>query len=329
MKTKRVRSTQATLIAMKKSVIERCLHKQLAWKDGAAILCMHIKALSRLKRNYLRYGDIALIGRKPGPKSYQPPVNKTEEATADLIEHLALTHPNEGPLALSDRLLDEYGSKLDQTTVWRILKRRKVRYTAGYRRWKENPKLYCLDIPGEELQLDACYPYGRARKICSFDAIDDCTRFGKGRCYERETADNAILFLNELVRTVPYPIKRIRVDNRYGKKFREYCQNTYNIEVIANEPYTPEQNGKVERFHRTLKREFFYRYCSFSDSLETLNYKYSLWLTHYNYHRRHRGYGMGGRTPAQKLAQTLLQETANTFIINPQKVTGTLQQYNT
>ena len=92
--------------------------------------------------------------------------------------------------------------------------------------------------------------------------------------------------------------------------------------------YSPEQNGKIERFHKTLKREFFYRHCSYTDSLETLNYKYSQWLTYYNYRRRHSGLGMNRLTPAQKITQTLLKATANTIIIsNPQKVTGTLQQY--
>ena len=149
----------------------------------------------------------------------------------------------------------------------------------------------------------------------------------EGKGYDGETADNAILFVDRLVRDVPFRIQRLRVDNRYGKTFREYCRSTYGIEVIANEPYSPEQNGKIERFHKTLKREFFYRYCAYTDSLETLNYKYALWLPHYNYYRRHRGLGMNGLTPAQKLTMTMFKGTVNTLIINPQKVTGTLQQY--
>ena len=300
----------------------------MLWKDAAQILQMHSKALSRLKRRYLAYGDVALLGRKPGPKTYSPPANKTNEGIEDLVCDLAVGHPNEGPQPIADRLSEEYGVFLDQSTVWRILKRRKIRYGREYKRWQEDPKLYCLETPGEELQMDACYPYGKARPICSFDAIDDCSRYVLGRCFERETADNAVIFVDELVRKVPFKIQRLRVDNRYGKKFREYCLKTYGIEVIENEPYSPEQNGKIERFHKTLKREFFYRSCSFTDSLEVLNLKYALWLAHYNYHRRHRGVGMNGLTPAQKLAMTALQESVNILILNPQKVTGILQQYS-
>lgn len=312
---------------MKKQLIERCLKRQMLWKDAAAILQMHAKALSRLKRNYLKYGDAALLGRKPGPKSYSPPVNKTDEGIEDIVASLAIAHPNEGPQPLADRLADTYAVSLHQSTVYRILRRRKIRYGQNYRRWKDNPQLYCLDAPGEELQLDACYPYGRFRKICSFDAIDDCTRFTDGKCYDRETAENAKLFVDRLVKAVPFRIQRLRVDNRYGRGFREYCRTAYGIEVIENEPYSPEQNGKIERFHKTLKREFFYRYCSFTDSLELINYKYALWLKHYNYCRRHRGLGMNGLTPAQKLSSMIFKETVNTLILNPQKVTGTLQYY--
>jgi transposase len=327
MKTKRIRSTQETLIAMKKQLIERCLNKQMLWKDAAKVLQMHSKALSRLKRRYIQYGEAALMPKKPGPKTFKPPENKTDEDIEDIVVDLSIKYPNEGPQPLADRLGDEYLIRLDQSTVYRILKRRKIRYGREYKRWKEDPKLYCLETPGEEMQLDACYPYGKARQICSFDAIDDCSRFTDGKCYNRETCDNAIKFVDRLVKTVSFKIKRIRVDNRYGKRFKEHCLKKYDIEVIENDPYSPEQNGKIERFHKTLKKEFFYRYCSFTDSLETINYKYALWLHYYNYHRRHRGLGMKGLTPAQKIAITLLQSTANELIINPQKVTGTLQSY--
>jgi len=117
------------------------------------------------------------------------------------------------------------------------------------------------------------------------------------------------------------------VDNRYGKTFVKH-RNSLGIEVIENEPYSPEQNGKIKRFHKTLKREFFYRHRSYTDSLETLNYKYSQWLTYHNHQRRHVGLGMNGLTPAQKIASTLLKVTANTLILtNPQKATGTPQEY--
>ena len=172
--------------------------------------------------------------------------------------------------------------------------------------------------------MDGCYPFGRARKIVGFDAIDDCSRWIYGKLYQREDSDSAIDFVKHLINNVPFKIQRIRVDNRYGKKFKGYCQSI-GIKVIENEPYAPEQNGKIERFHKTLKREFFWKYCGYHDSMIVMQCKYNLWQYHYNTKRKHGGYGMNRITPQLKIASTLFQSLN---IIHPQKVTSTLQQYS-
>ncbi len=316
------RNTQGELIAMKKQIIEKCITRQLKCKDGANLLKMHPKAFSRLKSRYILDGEAALMPRKPGPKKFTPQ-NRTPEIIEQLVENLAIKHPNLGPLPLAEELFDKYNVKLDQATVWRILKRRKIRYTKQYRRWKEKPKFYCLDTPGLELQMDGCYPFGRSRQIVHFDAIDDCSRWILGKLYTRETAANAIDFVKYLVNNVPFRIQRIRVDNRYGKEFKQYC-NSIGIEVIENDAYTPQQNGKIERFHKTVKHEFYWKYCSYHDSIELMQYKYNQWQSYYNAKRRHSGYGMDRMTPQEKIASTLLLSLTNIY---PQKVTLTLQQY--
>lgn len=295
----------------------------MRWKDGARLLKMHPKSLSRLKKRYEESGECVLIGRKPGPR-YGTPDNKTPPEIEELVEEVALKELNLGPVPLADKLFDEYGVKLNGTTVWRILQRRGVRYTTEYKRWKQEPQLYCLERPGQELQMDACYPYGRARKVVSFDAIDDCSRWVLGKAYEgEETAKRACEFVSELVKRAPFPIERIRVDNRYGKVLKEYCK-TVGIEVVTNDAYSPEQNGKIERFHKTLKRDFFWKVCHFTESVEEINYKYSLWLGQYNYNRRHGGFGMNRKTPAQKILFTWLNTLSQD---DSKKVTGSLQQY--
>ncbi len=310
---------------MKKEIIDKCLLKEILCKDGAKMLHMHPKAFSRLKARYCKEGEQALVPKKTGPKKFTPK-NRTPDNIEQLVEIVALENRSLGPLLLAEKIFDDYHVKMDQATVWRILKRKGVRYFREYIPIeKKPPKLYCLDIPGEELQLDGSYPFGRSRRVVCFSAIDDCSRYVWGRCYARETADNAIEFVRELVKRVPFRIQRIRVDNRYGKKLKLYCELVLGIEVIENDPYTPKQNGKIERFHKTLKNQFFWRYCSYYDSLEVLNYKYWQWLKFYNYERRHGGYGMDRQTPAQKIASTLFFSTA--LIIHPQKVTGILQQY--
>jgi hypothetical protein len=316
---------QPQLLAMKKNILESCFKKEMKWKDGAALLGMHAKALSRLKKRYLAEGEVALTGRKPGPKSGRC-WNRTPEDWEDKVVHLAKNFPGLGPIDLADKMGDLYGMDIEQTTVWRILTRRKVRYSTGYSRWKPEPKLYCLDRPGQELQMDACYPFGRSRPVASFDAIDDCSRLVFGKAYQHEDAASAIAFVSELLTRVPFVITKIRVDNRYGKAFKAFVESL-GIELHENDPYTPEQNGKIERFHKTLKNEFYFQQTSFADTLDEINYKYGLWLHYYNYERKHQGYGMNRLTPAQKLTMTYLKQFANDAVCEPQKVTLMLQQY--
>jgi len=322
--TKIRRNTQGELIAMKKQVLDKLICKSINRDQAASFLSMHSNAVSRLKKRYIEHGADILMPKKSGPKDGEAH-NRTPNWVENIVVEFAIKRPSLGPLPLSEEILDTYGIKLDQVTIWRILTRKKTRYTQEYRRWKkEKPKLYCLNTPGLELQMDACFPFGRSRKIASFDAIDDCSRYVYAKLYEREDDNSAIDFVKHLVKNVPFRIQRIRIDNRYGKRFKGYCESI-GIEVIVNDPYTPKQNGKIERYHRTLKGEFFWKYCSFHDDMELLQYKYNQWLNYYNIKRRHGGYGMKRMTPYQKIASTLFLSLNN--INYPQNVTLTMQQY--
>jgi transposase len=322
------RNTQEELIAMKKQILDQYIEKQIKCKDGAKLLQMHEKAFLRLKARYRTYGEQALIPKRPGPKKGSTAHNRTPEWIEAMVVEVSREYRFLGPIPLADKLNELYGIVLNPTTLWRILKRNGVRYFRDYLPIeKQKPKLYCLDTPGEEVQIDGCYPFGRLRKLVAFSAIDDCSRHVYSNCYTRETAENAMLFVKELVKRVPYRIQRIRVDNRYGKQFKSYCEEVLGIEVIENEPYNSNQNGKVERFNKTLKYDFFWTYCKYNEPMEDIQYKLTQWLGFYNYKRKHTGYKMSSLTPAQKIASTYLLSIAQDLVYYPQKVTLSMQQY--
>ena len=316
------RNTQEELIAMKKGVLDSCLAKELKCKDGAKLLKMHEKAFLRLKARYLEHGEAVLVPAKTGPKG--PPTNRTADWIEDLVAQMARDNTRLGPVDLAEKLFDEHGIAKDQSTVFRILQRKRVRYCREpMPRAKPKPQLYCLETPGLELQMDACYPFGRGRKLCCFDAIDDCSRWVFARMYDRETAENGIAFIKELIRAVPFRIQRIRVDNRYGKKLRAFCESI-GIEVVTIAAYTPSQNGKIERFHRTIKQGFFWKYCGFYDAPELIQLKLNSWVRWYNTERKHGGYGMNRMTPQLKLMSAMFNSL---YILPRKKVTLTLQSY--
>jgi transposase InsO family protein len=320
------RNTQAEVIKMKQTVIEQTLAKEIKCKKGAELLSMHPKSFSRLRKNYKLYGIQALTPDKPGPKEGSPPPNRTPEIIEEIVCDLGMFNPFMGPIELAEKLFDDYTITLEQTTIYRILKRQRIRYNLDYTPIpKKEPRLYCLDYPGQELQLDASYPFGRSRPICCFSAIDDCSRYVFGLMCDQDNTRNAIRLIEKILGRSPFPIKRIRVDNRYGKLLGRYCESR-GIELIENDAYAPTQNGKIERYHKTLKQRFFYAKCSFLDDTETLEYKLQLWIGYYNEKKKHTGLGMNKLTPREKIIKVYWQKLAE---VETKKVTLTLQSYNT
>jgi transposase InsO family protein len=109
------------------------------------------------------------------------------------------------------------------------------------------------------------------------------------------------------------PLERILSDNG-----REYCGRPLHhpfelyctvqqIEHRTTRIGSPETNGMAERFHRTLKDEFFslaYRRKIY-DSVEALQADLDAFLAFYNAERAHHGYRTLGRTPLQTLTEHL------------------------
>jgi transposase InsO family protein len=287
---------------MKKRKLDQLLKKELKVKDLMKDFDVSTQTISKWKAKYIFGGIAELQPKKPGQKSGTC-WNKTEENIENKIMEIAKEYLFKGPDWIAEKLLETENIKINQSTVYRILKRKKVRYFREYKRKKRKVKSYCLAYPGQEVQLDCSFPFGYEKKAVVYDAIDDCSRFVFGQVYKDHTAQSTILFLKQLIKRSPFIISAIRTDcgreflNKDVKLFLE--EN--NIEHRINPPYTPQHNGKIERFHRTLKDDSVYVDWFFKDDLETLNYKFSLFLDFYNFQRKHTGLGMNKITPIQKL----------------------------
>lgn len=321
----RTRRADSELVRLKQTVLDEHLDHRLSVAQAAGLLGMHPKAFLRLKARYKQGGVLALWPKKPGPKKgSQGSVNRTPEEVEQAVIRLSAAHPYLGPVPLSYLLKEEQGIGLHPTTVWRILCRRTDRYAPHRKRQKDPVTLYALEEPGVEVQMDACFPFGRARNLVVFDAVDDCSRYLCAQAYSGgETLEHAKAFIRHLIQTSPFRIQAIRIDNRFnGPLLKRFCRS-YGITLIFNEAYHPEQNGKIERYHKTFKKEAVWRTMSFSDPLATIRYKLALWVHHYNFNRPHGGLAMNGMAPSQKLTSVYLSK-----IIHPQPVTLSLQQYN-
>lgn len=96
---------------------------------------------------------------------------------------------------------------------------------------------------------------------------------------------------------------------RADKHLFELYLGSQNIEHRVTRPASPWTNGFVERFHRTLKDEFFAK--AFREkwytSIEELQKDLNTYLIHYNENRPHDGYRTKGRTPFQAFSDFMNQ----------------------
>ena len=275
-----------------------------------------------LKR-YKRYGIDGLKPqrRKGGSCAH----NRTSQDIEQRVIAIAKQHYTEGVGSIADRLYADQKITLHPTTIYRILKRNGVRYGPYHqhtkKRWKK--KLYAHKTPGQELQMDTTYPYGYKAGKVVYTIIDDASRWVYVQTYDKANAYNTVLFLLEVFKRSPFLIKKIRTDN--GTEFTNTAVKlflkTKNITHRRNTPYCPEENGKIERFHGTLKRAYAYG-LPYKASRDEFQYRLTLFVQYYNNEKRHRGLGMNGLTPIQKLEEYTLSPTSE------KSVTLTLQCHN-
>ncbi len=110
---------------MKKQVLDKMICLEINRSQTSCLLFMYLNAVSRLKKECLERGEDALIPKPPGPKKGSHVHNKTPDWIEDLVVKVEKKNHSSGPEDLADKIFDEYGIKIHQSTVYRILKRKK------------------------------------------------------------------------------------------------------------------------------------------------------------------------------------------------------------
>jgi len=141
--------------------------------------------------------------------------------------------------------------------------------------------------------------------------IDTYSRVAFARLYTEKTAITAAHTLNETV--LPFfeehdiPLLRVLTDRgtEYCGKVENHAYQLYlaveNIDHSKTKARHPQTNGICERFHRTMKEEFYdiaFRKKIYH-TLEELQTDVDQWLRKYNEYRPHSGKYCYGKTPMQ------------------------------
>jgi transposase InsO family protein len=211
------------------------------------------------------------------------------------------------------------------STVWKVLKRagisrppRPVKEPVNSYEWPCPGDLLHMDVsryarfrrPGHKMTGDRSHRGGgwmRPETRVGYDyahaIVDDHSRLAYVELHEDEKAATVTGFVERALAVFAahgVVAKRLMTDNGFNyvknRSLRELLAR-HGIRHLTTQPYRPRTNGKVERFHQTMAREWAYgvTYRSHRQRTEALPH----WLDHYNGHRPHSS--LGDRPPITRV----------------------------
>ena len=257
-------------------------------------------------------GRVILAQSKPGSK--QP---KVDEELADKIHALIQRFPTWGYRRLCAWLRHKEGIKVNKKKVRRII--RIKGWTVNQRILTPRPRVKGkrsrANESNERWAIDAthihCGRDGWAHLIAVIDCHDrEIVGYHmamRGRAKEAEMAlEEACLNRFGLVYAQPGELRpMLRSDNGLiflARRFRSACHQ-YGLSQEFITPHTPQQNGMIERFFRSLKEECVWLY-NFRDFQEARR-EVERWIEFYNTERPHQS--LGYLSPAEFISQKVQQ----------------------
>ncbi len=171
----------------------------------------------------------------------------------------------------------------------------------------DTKKLGCFEAPGHALTADRTRRSRGAGWEYVHSIVDDCTRLAYTEIHHDEKAQTVTAFTRRALDWFAHQgivVEPLMSDNAFS-----YTQNRSlhqlllqrAIRHIRTRPYTPRTNGKVERSHQTLMREWAYalEYTSSQPRRKALPH----WTNHYNEHRTHTA--LGNQPPRHRVRDLL------------------------
>jgi transposase InsO family protein len=209
---------------------------------------------------------------------------------------------------------------LSHSTVWKVLKRaglsrrpRPAREPANRYEWPCPGELLHMDTseyarferPGHRVTGDRSSQDRRRRDGVDYvhAIVDDHSRLAYAEIHPDQRAATVTGFLERALGFYAghgIRARRLMTDNAWiyvkSRALRQLLEQ-HQIRHLTTKPYRPRTNGKVERFHQTMAREWAYGlvYSSHRERATALPH----WLRHYNTARPHSS--LGGQPPTSRV----------------------------
>jgi transposase InsO family protein len=247
---------------------------------------------------YANEGLAALADKSSKPD--RCPHQMPPDIEARIVE-MRRAHPGWGPRTILNKLRRELETTPSRSAIYRCLVRHRLiqpkprrRRRDDYKRWERSRsmELWQLDVMGN-VHLN------NGIQVSVVTGIDDHSRFCViAKVVARATARPVSEALLEALNTHGIP-EQILTDNgkvftgRLARRpanvlFDRICLNN-GIRHLLTAPYSPTTTGKIERLHKTMRKEFFSdkSFESIGDMQQALD----VWVVDYNNDRDHQSLG--------------------------------------
>lgn len=300
---------EETIMSQKLNFVQSFMEEQISFTQ----LCKKFQISRKTGYSILkRYKEHGYQGLQTQSKSPHHSPGRTSEEVEQKIIDVRIKHPTWGAKKIRTNLENKNTHNLPAIrTIAEILKRR------GYISIEESLKrkklirferefsndLWQMDFKGKfQLQTkETCYP---------LTILDDYSRYSLSiRACQNERHDTVFQQLNRVFNEYGLP-NQINVDNGNPWGNSRLFQHTkltvwlmrLGIKITHSRPKHPQTNGKIERFHRTLKQDIISRnkITSFTHAQKLFNE----WREIYNNERPHEAIGM--LVPAKRYQPSLI-----------------------
>ena len=250
------------------------------------LMGVHHSTFYRLKKQYKRFNLNTLKYRSRRPKSTSAiPWSLVVEICRWKKDHPAKSHYYLYQLWTREGRVPPCSPK----TIYNWWKRRNL-IIVRHRRKRRPTKLFNhASVPGELVQVDTKHLDGRKRY--QYTAIDVVSKWRYLRAYKDLDGQSTVDFFRRLITRAKdkrISIKMIQTDNGYEfqtEPVRYLASRHVNHQYIWI--HTPDQNGVVERSHRTDDEEFYQQVDTQDLALDELNTRLEEWTNYYNSQRLH------------------------------------------
>jgi transposase InsO family protein len=266
-------------------------------KDTAIRYGIDRRTLHRWLVRYATEGLAALADKSSRPD--RCPHQMAPEIEARIVD-MRRSHPGWGPRTILNKLRRELEVPPSRAAIYRCLVRHRMiqpkprrRRRDDYKRWERSRsmELWQIDVMGATLSSGI--------GVSVVTGIDDHSRFCViAKIVARATARPVCDALLEALGRHGIP-EQVLTDNgrvftgKLGKRpanvlFDRICLHN-GIRHLLTAPYSPTTTGKIERLHKTMRKEFFTD--KVFETIEEMQAALDVWVTDYNNEREHQSLG--------------------------------------